>query len=312
MNLMLHRLIACTCVASALLCAAPASADEPQGDNYTVEMVVLEQPPFSYYTAPAAVRGGAGGITLELLEQHTNSIDDASGWFQQHGLELGSSLLVPPEVAGAIDGHELIMAIPAEEYLTLIYADQQGRGRYLFLWSMQSRRYSHGFDFGAYMQAPGGAADDDSVTQAIDWALVEGGTLYVAHSHRDFAVSSGGKNGYISAIDLRSRRLLWRSAPLVSNAANFVIIGGAIISGYGFSAEPDYLYLLDAASGEQLRRIRLRSHPQYIVSKADRLHVRSYDSDYLFRVVQPSAEQRPRRLEPPLEQRTPAADSPAD
>jgi hypothetical protein len=312
MNIVLHRFIACSFVALTLLPAAPCSADAQQGDNYTVEMVVLERPPFSYYAAPGAVRGGARGVGLELLEQHGNAIDDTPGWFHKHGLELGSSLLVPPEVAGAINGHDLIMAIPAEEYLTLIYADQQGRGRYLFLWSMASRRYSHGFDFGAYMLAPGGAADDDSVTQAIDWAMVEGGTLYVAHSHRNFAIASGGKNGYISAIDLHSRRLLWRSAALVSNAANFVIIGNTVISGYGFSAEPDYLYLLDAASGEQLQRIRLRSHPQYIVSKADRLYVRSYDSDYLFRVVQPSGDQRPPRLQPPSTLRQPAADSPAD
>lgn len=312
MGFMLHRFIASTLVAFALLSAAHCSADEQRGDNYTVEMVVLEPPPLSYYAAPEAVRRDAGGISLELLEQHTNAIDDAHSWFSEHGLELGSSLLVPPDVAAAIDGHDLIMAIPGEEYLTLIYADEQGRGRYLFLWSMQSRRYSHGFDFGSYMPASGETADDGSVTQDIDWAMVKDGTLYVAHSHQGYAVSSGGKNAYISAIDLQRRRLLWRSAPLVSNAANFVIIGNTIVCGYGFSAEPDYLYLLDAASGEQLRRIRLRTHPQYIVSKADRLYVRSYDSDYLFRVVQSPGGERPPRLELPFEQRQPAAGSPAD
>ena len=312
MNIMLHRFIACTLVALTLLSAAPCSADAQHDDSYTVEMVVLERPPFSYHAPPGSVGKSAGNISLELLEQHRNAIDDASRWFEEHQLELGSTLLVPPDVAGAIDGHDLIMAIPGEEYLTLIYADPQGRGRYLFLWSMQSRRYSHGFDFGAYMQAPGEAVNDVSVTQAIDWAKVEDGTLYVAHSHRSFAISSGGKNGFISAIDLRSRRLLWRSAPLVSNAANFVIIGNTIISGYGFSAEPDYLYLLDAASGEQLQRIRLRSHAQYIVSKGERLHVRSHDSDYLFKVVRPSGEQRSPRLEAPLAGRRPAQESPAD
>lgn len=50
---------------------------------------------------------------------------------------------------------------------------------------------------------------------------------------------------YITALDKITGKVLWRTKPLISNAANFEIIEDTLIAGYGFTAEPDYLYLLD-------------------------------------------------------------------
>lgn len=114
------------------------------------------------------------------------------------------------------------------------------------------------------------------------WAAVEGDVLYLSFGHRTYAASSKGANAYISAIDLKTGELLWRSAPLVSNAANFVIRGGHILAGYGFTAEPDYLFVLDRATGKTVSRTKVKSGPDYLFVQGDRLLVRCYDYDYVF------------------------------
>jgi hypothetical protein len=79
---------------------------------------------------------------------------------------------------------------------------------------------------------------------------------------------------------------LWRSQPLVCNANNFVIINDVIICGYGFTAEPDFLYLIDKTTGEILQQIKVKTAPEYLIQKDNKLYVRTYDRDYLFEVRQ--------------------------
>ncbi|MEA3303119.1 MAG: hypothetical protein U9Q75_07595 [Pseudomonadota bacterium] len=272
------------------ICVVSGSLFAAEKEPYVVEMVLLEEPPFQHFSTAGVVERETRHITLEEVAVSANKIVDEEAWFSENGLSLESASMVPPKVAAEIDGHQLLRAIPADDYLALVYADEQGEGRYLFLWSMKSRRYAYGFDFGSYMHAPGGSeVDKQVITQSIDWVIVSESVVYVSHSHKTFSGSSRGMNAYITAIDLNTRRLLWRSDPLVSNAANFIVVGNTIISGYGFSAEPDYLYLLDTSNGRQIEKIALRTGPQYIISKDDQLFVRTYNTDYVFRVMRPQA-----------------------
>lgn len=110
--------------------------------------------------------------------------------------------------------------------------------------------------------------------------------LYVAHGHRTYAKSSHGMNAYLTAIDLRSGKPLWHSAPLVANATNFTFLDDDhLVTGYGFTAEPDFLYVLRAKDGAAVAKIPLKSGPSYLLRKDGRLFVRTYDRDYVFRVV---------------------------
>ncbi len=108
--------------------------------------------------------------------------------------------------------------------------------------------------------------------------------MYVSNSHRTYARSSKGFNAYLTALDVNGV-LLWRSRSLVSNASNFVVLDDAIIAGYGFTAEPDYLYVINRHDGWIIHTIKLRSGPDYILLQGDRLFVRTYDTDYIFRVL---------------------------
>lgn len=109
--------------------------------------------------------------------------------------------------------------------------------------------------------------------------------LYFSYGHDTYSADSDGKNGYIAAIDVHDFNApepLWNSPALVSNAQNFVIDGGYIISGYGFTKEPDYLYMLDKATGTPIARHKLKTAPKAIVLKDNQLFVKTYNTDYVF------------------------------
>ena len=48
---------------------------------------------------------------------------------------------------------------------------------------------------------------------------------------------------------------------------------------YGFTREPDYLYLLDRKTGRVRDRLLLPSAPEEIIRRGNRLFVRTYDHD---------------------------------
>ncbi|HYE15922.1 MAG TPA: hypothetical protein VD968_15880, partial [Pyrinomonadaceae bacterium] len=127
--------------------------------------------------------------------------------------------------------------------------------------------------------------DRDYVYQTLKWAAEEDGTLYVSHAHMTYARSSKGMNAYLTAVDTREGRVLWRSAPLVSNSANFELAGDLIITGYGFTKEPDFLYLLDKRTGAVRQQLPVASVPTYIIRKGERVHVRAYDKDLVLRLA---------------------------
>ena len=148
-------------------------------------------------------------------------------------------------------------------------------GRYLL-----DGRSGEALDFLRFLRPPDGAWLEE-----IRWARRTGSMLYVSHTHLTFARATRGRNAYISAIDRRTNTLVWRSPALVANARTFVVTGNVIVSGYGFTDEPDFLYLLDRRTGQVLDRLAVPSAPERIRLRGDRLLVRTYDRDVVARVV---------------------------
>ena len=109
--------------------------------------------------------------------------------------------------------------------------------------------------------------------------------VYVSNTHLTYATATNGRNAYITAIDPEQGKTLWRSPALVANARTFVVTGDLIVAGYGFTAEPDFLYLLDRRSGRVLDRLEVPSAPEVIKLRGDRLLVRTYDRQVVARIV---------------------------
>lgn len=121
--------------------------------------------------------------------------------------------------------------------------------------------------------------------QKIKYAFQTGDTLYVAHGGSGYARESLGRTAYVTAIEVRGLKPLWHSAPLVSNAKNFEVVGEYLITGYGFTEEPDFLYLLRRRDGEAVEKIPLKSGPSYLIRRDDQLYVRTYNTDYIFQLL---------------------------
>ena len=103
-------------------------------------------------------------------------------------------------------------------------------------------------------------------------------------SHLTYA-ESAPSNAYIMAISLDDYSVIWKSEPLVCNSYNFEIVDDIIFTGYGFTAEPDYLFQIDRLTGRVLEKYKINSRADYIIYKDDKLYVRTYDTDYIFEVT---------------------------
>jgi hypothetical protein len=121
--------------------------------------------------------------------------------------------------------------------------------------------------------------------QEIAWARQLGRLLIVQTNHLGYASDSGGRNGYLTGIDLDTGEVRWRSPALVANARNFVVTRGLIVSGYGFTKEKDWLYLVDPATGEVRDRLALPSAAERISVSGDRIVVRCYDARVVARLA---------------------------
>jgi hypothetical protein len=256
------------------LCASVATATVAQ-----VEVTTLRQ--------PAWKRGGGAGtasVRVEVVSTRPNEITDVAAWFRRNRLTLREHRLpgtsdnelglapLPRGTPTRFRGHELVQAIRQRGLLLLVYGDT-AFGRYLVARRAATPRYA--FDFINYAYAPPGTGP----VQNLTWAVEAAGVLYVSHSHQGYARESRGLNGYLTAIDVRTRRPLWRSRPLVANAATFEVVGNVIIAGYGYTAEPDALYLLDRRSGAIVQRVPLPSAPEFIIRRGKTVFVRTYDRD---------------------------------
>ncbi|NJN23395.1 MAG: hypothetical protein HC810_01980 [Acaryochloridaceae cyanobacterium RL_2_7] len=153
--------------------------------------------------------------------------------------------------------------------MLLFYGPDYSGGTRLYGYDEATQTYLYGLDFQNYQFAPDNdPADIDFVDQRINWAEQEGNILYISHGHNTYARSSRGMNAYLTAIDLKSKQALWTSQSLVSNASNFLMFEDFILTGYGFTDEPDFLYLIRKDTGALPAPFPWRLHRNTSLKKA--------------------------------------------
>lgn len=177
-------------------------------------------------------------------------------------------------------GADLQKTIRQPDVVFLVYGRDGSSGRYVVGANARTHELRYAFDFVNFAHVPNGGWYEEVV-----WAREAGGVLYVETSHLTFASATKGRNAYLSAVDLGTRKTLWRSLALVANARTFVLAGDLIASGYGFTAEPDFVYLLDRGTGKVLDRLSVPSAPEIIKLRGNRLHVCTYDRQIVARIV---------------------------
>ena len=101
-------------------------------------------------------------------------------------------------------------------------------------------------------------------------ACLENGIFYGASVMNGYAQPD---SCFMFAYDLENDKLLWRSADQTYNSMNFVVKGDVILCGYGFTAEPDYLYQINRNTGEVIDRLSLKKAPDLIIEQDGKLYV---------------------------------------
>ena len=122
-----------------------------------------------------------------------------------------------------------------------------------------------------------------------------GGLVYFNEACQTYASDAKGQCSSLVALDLANGKIIWRTKPLVSNS-RFTLAGDLILTGYGFTAEPDFLYLVDRATGRVLDRMKVKTAPEtYEPAGLETWRVTLYDASQItVRIDRPSG--RPPRL----------------
>jgi hypothetical protein len=254
---------------------------------------VLSAPPWRHTVSRAiTVEGAMPAPKLVQLSAKTNGITDEAAWLQEHGFRLpeyevpnpmrGEPGNLPPNIPPTFGKFLLVQAIAHPDHTILFYGPNYRAARFVAVLDARGRMLAF-HDFDAYRMAPDNLKSDlQFVEQHAIWAEVHEGVLYISHGHNTYARSSRGMTAYITALDLGSGELRWRSDPLVAGASNFVIHGSHIFTGYGFTAEPDNVLVLDRRDGKVLSKARVDSAPEYLFLRDRQLFVRTYDTNHVF------------------------------
>ena len=110
------------------------------------------------------------------------------------------------------------------------------------------------------------------------------GKLYFNEACQSYAREADGACSSLVRMDVETETVDWRTPPRTSNNV-FLLHGPYVVAGYGFTAEPDSLFLLDASTGAVVDRAPLDSAHQYLELVGDALHVVTHERHYVFRIV---------------------------
>ena len=108
-----------------------------------------------------------------------------------------------------------------------------------------------------------------------------GDSVYLLLQFNGYAKEIGGQGNLVIAGDLCRHRLTWRSPNLASNAPA-LIRGEYLITGYGFTKEPDWLFVFDRRTGQTIQKLPLPKSPENLRVIEHQLFVQLYDGYAVF------------------------------
>jgi len=140
------------------------------------------------------------------------------------------------------------------------------------------------YDLGRFGESPtGNGGFEEFADMGVRYAAEKDGILYLSLGHRTYA-SARPHTGFIIAIDLKTDEVIWQSEDQVCNSQNFIINGDSIICGYGFTSEPDFIYILNRNNGKVQEKTKVLSAPDYFIPMGEKMYVLTYNTEYLYEV----------------------------
>ena len=242
---------------------------DPVYDAESTVAISIDNPTWEAYAAEGAETAGSL-IQIDEISEDRYDWLDSEKWVRDNGY---TKTGLP-----YTDGDYYYEAYAPSEY------DYMYQKLAIYLGTDDSGPLAYDFDLSLLCNGPDEKAQKASNEgQYIRFAAINDGVLYVSTSHLGYSYNEPDSS-YVSAIDLSTFSLLWKSCPLVCNSENFVISGDALICGYGFTDEPDYIYALDIGDGSIVKQVPVRTAPYVFVLDGSVLHVATYNTDYTFAI----------------------------
>lgn len=226
--------------------------------NPNVKYTVLQAPYFEGHVLERDMNRKQ--VYLKQISCRRNKIIDIDEWFDKNKIK-------EHQLGGGKNLHILT----------------RGQNEKLIITNKQNNSYYVAYDLQKISKSPK-TTNSNVISQEVYDVIIEGNIMYVAHAGNGFATEFGYQTGYISAINLITDEIIWTSQPLTNNSWEISLVGNSIIAGYGFTNEPDYLFVLDRFSGQPVQKIQLKTGPTYIIVKGQNVYVRTYSEDYVFAI----------------------------
>ena len=231
-----------------------AAAQEPENEA-TSEAVVENMTEPKYLTLDISTMGeiladgdAVDPIGLTILSEEENGVSWANDWYDSENLSLP---MIGTDWNSFYDDHYQYQWVDNE-----LYIYETGTGNCIYVLDYPTDQW--------YINGNN--------------AYLEDGIFYGASVRNGYAQSN---TCFMFAYDLENDKLLWRSADQTYNSMNFVVKGDVILCGYGFTAEPDYLYQINRNTGEVIDRLSLKKAPDLIIEQDGKLYVHTYSYNYV-------------------------------
>ena len=244
----------------------------PDNNGYGYNYVTLPAPYFDGHVLKRDM--SRKQVTLRQVSCRQNGITDTEEWFRNNGLE-ETAIRYENE---AMDEMRPRFRYESDIYHAITYGVHYGNTMRVAITDDGQQKLYGAYNFDNFKYPPKARSGAD---HSLQYIKIEGNIMYVTHTGNGYAKAFQGQTGYISAIDMRTNEILWTTEPLTCNST-FEIVGNSIICGYGFSDEPDYLFVVDKYSGQRVQKIFLKKGPEFVVVKGNRVYVRTYSYDYVF------------------------------
>ena len=220
-------------------------------------------------------------LRLSKQRERRNKITDVLAWFDETGF------VNPKQRLGEEPGaRRRAYGLPLQATFPGLFLYGDRRGQAVLVGEGKTSSESFALRLTSLLTAvAGGQSDGGLLTMDVLHAQQQDQVLYLSMAHRTYAGSSNGHNGYILALRVPEGKLLWSSKPLVANAETFVVLKQHIVTGYGFTAEPDFLYVLNKTTGRVVSQAKVKSAPEYLFVRGETLFVRAYNRNYEFALL---------------------------
>ena len=264
-----------------------------------MESIKLDKPNFDGMYKASSKKNE---INLEFRSKSPNDITDDEEWLNKYSSGMSPKVTYTFTPGGVHAPQEIKKIVPTkyyglyrryiemmDGYNVIYYGKKYSSGDFgvspelIVVTDSSINKVIHAFDFLNFSHP------QDSYNSFAEFYVsevqIENDVLYACWSHDTYSKFSNGYNAYLLAIDLKTSTLKWMTKPLTCNSG-FQIYKDVILTGYGFTDEKDYVYVIDKETGDRILTRAVDKAPGYFSVIEDKLYVRTYSLDYTFQIIE--------------------------